>query len=784
MTIIIIIIGVAVLALMASKMLSKGPPKKGRSGKSGKASGSDEVSSAPTNAEAEATVKKALKMSSDMEVKGVNLFHPPAEPKLFTGRKEILKKIIGQITSPPILIGISGFSGIGKTTLALSLSQKYSTQYKGGYLQMDMHGDRPNPPSAADLMRRIILKFHPTQVLPTDEKKLSALYRVALKKQKGIMILENAANTKQVKPLIPPSSWLLIVTSVKPVSLPKMVNLVLESMEVLESHTLLTRWAPDISPAIKEISQICKGVPLALEIIGKLFAINSTMAPEYFAKKLTEARSTYGEDEKGNLIDGLKSAISLCYHMLPGKTALILRKLLVFPGSFTANATTFICEDPKSLSLTGLEKYGLVQLNTNTGRFSLHPQIKSFIKPLFKSKERALVEKRLATEYMNMLETANLYVQKGGKDAIKGFRLFDLELDNIHAGMEWSQKHSATDKDAARLCNAYAEVGGKMVSQRLSPSECVLWLEAALSAAAQLDDKESGRKILLDLGQHYALMKDSKNAITNLEQALSLCKQEGDSAGQKTALKILLQVYMRDENFPTATKYLEESLNQAENSGDKEEEFKLLAQLTEICTVTKEFNKAAHTGEQAMSLTSFNEDKVLLISLIFNLGKSYTEIKEEKKAIEQLEKGIELSKKTPKAPLQGKLIKQISEAAFKAGDAANALKYLVNGIETVRKAKDLNTEGTLLIQLAEMHIKNQTGEQAEKYLEEAQSVYQKTKDRSMEGEVLWVWSQAYGNTGNLAGAVSKGLEAQKIYEALKKPEASEIKAQVEKWSNG
>ena len=125
---------------------------------------------------------------------------------------------------------------------------------------------------------------------------------------------------------------------------------------------------------------------------------------------------------------------------------------------------------------------------------------------------------------------------------------------------------------------------------------------------------------------------------------------------------------------------------------------------------------------------------------------------------------------------------QIAGTALKAGDIPGAMKYLVKGLEAMRKTNDLPTEGSLLIQLAEIHIHNQSEDQAMKYLEEALGVSQKIKDRSMEGRTLWIWSQTLGKTGNLAGAVSRGQEAQKIYENLKKSEASNIRAQIEKWS--
>jgi tetratricopeptide (TPR) repeat protein len=558
-----------------------------------------------------------------------------------------------------------------------------------------MQGDSPTPPSAEDIMRRIILRFHPSQPLPTDSKKLTKLYRVALKVHKGILILDNVSGAKQVKPLAPPSSWLMIVTSIKPALIPNMVAIELEPMENLEAHTLLTRWAPKISPTINEISFICKGLPMALEIIGKLFAINSTMAPEYFTKKLVEVRSKFGDEEEGktDFVAGIRAAISLSYAMLPGQAAVVFKKLSVFPGSFTANAVSFICEDPKNLSLTGLEKYGLIQHNINTNRYYLHQQIKNFIKPLLTPGDRNMTERRLATEFMNVLENAHLHVEKGGKEAVKGFRLFDLELDNIKAGMEWSRKYCNKDKDAAQICSGYTEYGATMISQRLSPAECIQWFEAALTAARQLEDKESERKHLLNLGAQYVLLRKPQEATNTLLKALSFCKKEGDVEGQRTSLHHLTQLSLSTNDHPFAIKYLEEHIELIQADGNKEEEFKLLTQLTKSCTLIKEYNKAILIGEQAMELAALSDDKFLHITLLHNLGASYMNIGETEKALKTLESALGLSHKTPNSPLQWELINLISEAAFKAGDVTRTLKVLLNGLEIARKSKDLQNEG-------------------------------------------------------------------------------------------
>ena len=781
MTTIIAIIIAVVLLVALGKIFSK--DASGPSSQRGAAPDSGESSSLPEKDKKNQSVvkNKGSSMSSDIGVKGASLFRPPPEPTLFTGRKETQKKIMSRASTPPIILGIHGHPGVGKTCLAISLISKFAPQYTSNCLFIDMQGDHPNPPSAEDIMRRIILRFHPSQPLPADNKKLAKLYRIALKTHKGILILDNASGGKQVKPLAPPLSWLLIVTSTKPVLVPNIVAIELEPMEALESHTLLTRWAPKISPTIKEVSHICKGLPMALEIIGKLFTINSTMAPDYFTKKLIEVRERFGEDAKDDFVVGVRAAISLSYNMLHEQASIVLKKLSIFPGSFTANAVSFICEDPKNLSLTGLEKYGLVQYNANTNRYYLHQLVKSFVKPLFSPGDRNMAERRLATEFMNVLENAHLHVEKGGKEAIKGFRLFDLELENIKAGMEWSRRYCDKDKDAAQICSAYTEYGAKMISQRLSPSECIQWFEAALTAARQMGDKEAERAHLLNLGSQYALSNQTQEATNTLQSALSFCKKEGDVEGQKIALHHLTRLSLNSNNHTLAISYIEESIELIGN-GNEVEEFRLLTQLAKSCMQNQEYNKATHAGEQAMELISFNNDITLHLTLFHNLGEGYMKTDKAEKALAVFERALKLSQTIPNHPLQAELIKLTGEVAVKTGDVPGALKILLKGLETIRKANNLPMEGALLIQISETHIGNQSEDQAFGYLEEALNISKKIKDRPMGGRVLWMWSQALAKSGNIAVAISQGMEALKIYEEIKNPEASDLRAQIDKWS--
>ena len=164
-TIIIIIIAVAVLAGLGSKIFLKS--SSGLSDQGGMAPARDKSSPVSKKEKtAGFSAEKTLKMSSSIDTSGTMLFRPPPEATLFTGRKELLKKIASQATTRPVMIGINGFSGVGKTCLTIPLSTMFVSQYPGACLFIDMQGNHPAPPSAEDIMRRIIWKFHPTQPLP------------------------------------------------------------------------------------------------------------------------------------------------------------------------------------------------------------------------------------------------------------------------------------------------------------------------------------------------------------------------------------------------------------------------------------------------------------------------------------------------------------------------------------------------------------------------------------------------------------------------------------------
>jgi tetratricopeptide (TPR) repeat protein len=782
-TIIIVIAVIAIVAGLMSKM-----SKKGSSGKKGTSKSPDSESSEPKlrnpnhAKKAQALVEKAIKMSPEMGVGDVKLYRPPPEPELFIGRKEIFKDVVSRTGKPPVMISFSGHAGTGKTTLAIMMIKKFSSQFPGDQVFMDMRGGDPKAPSSVDIMSRIITRFKPNQALPTDTKALSKLYRTTLKKQKGMLILDNIAGPKQLKPLIPPPSWLLIVTSVKPVNLPGFVSIKLDSLDFLDSHNMLTRLCPKLSHAIKEISKICKDVPIALELIGKLFAINATMDPEYFANKFRDVKKGLGHGDNETLATGIEASLKYSYTLLPDKAAVVLRKLTVFPGSFSAKAESFVCEDTDNLSLIGLVQYGLVQTNENSDRFFLHDLVRKFVKPLISGGEQGMAERRLATEFMNSLETAQKLSVKGGKAQIKGMMFFDQELDNIKAGQEWAQKNCSKDKDAAKICSAYTENGAELIVKRLQPAETIRWFEAALSASQQLDDKEAERMHLLNLGPEYNRLNQPQRALEFMERALSLCKKSGDTQGEKTALRHLGVACMALKNYKRAIEFLDQDLKFTQAAGEKSDEMSILEKLGEASNQIGDFPKAVDYGDQALEMAKQKDDKSKQVDLLNMLGETCLGLEEMEKSLDYFENGLDLAQRTKGGhPLETELTKKLSELAVKSGDMGKALIYLENGLLSARKTKDVQGEGSLLIQLGRTHQENNENDQAAIYFEDALELSKKIGNRQLEGEALWKICLGLGIQEKFIEASERANEVLKIYEEIKHPDSMTVRTQIRKW---
>ncbi len=149
----------------------------------------------------------------------------PADTGVFTGRQAELMRLLelgeggdgGRGPGAVVIWALDGMAGIGKTALAVHAAHRLAERFADGQLFIDLHGyTQGYPPRTADQALETFLRTLgiPPQQIPQSTEERAALYRGRLAGTRTLIVLDNAADEAQVRPLIPgDAGCLVLITS-------------------------------------------------------------------------------------------------------------------------------------------------------------------------------------------------------------------------------------------------------------------------------------------------------------------------------------------------------------------------------------------------------------------------------------------------------------------------------------------------------------------------------------------------------------------------------------------
>ncbi|WP_433347112.1 AfsR/SARP family transcriptional regulator [Micromonospora sp. CA-111912] len=371
----------------------------------------------------------------------------PGEPAWFTGRTAALRELNDLLPGDPagedgttrtgggdgagravVISAIAGTAGVGKTTLAVHWAHRIAHRYPDGQLYVNLRGfdldGRAVPP--AEALRGFLAALHvPPQRVPTDLPEQSALFRSLLAERRVLVLLDNARDDEQVRPLLPGSpDSLVVVTSrnrltglvvsdgARPVTLDLLAPA--ESRELLGRR--LGRGRAGTEPmALNEIVRRCAGLPLALAIVAAR-AVGQPDVP--LAALAAELRKTNADRlaalETGDPATDARAVFSWSYRALDAESARLFRLLGLHPGPDVAR--------PAVASLAGLPPsrvgpllVGLARANLLTervpGRYAMHDLLRAYASELCHETdpeaERTAARGRLLDHYLHATHAAD-----------------------------------------------------------------------------------------------------------------------------------------------------------------------------------------------------------------------------------------------------------------------------------------------------------------------------------------------------------------------------------------
>ena len=507
------------------------------------------------------------------------------------------------------ITGISGMGGIGKTELALLVAERLRDDYPDAQFFINLQGTDANPRSPQDAMAICIRAFlGPEAKLPEEPEQLSHLYRSQLSGKRVLLLLDNAADSAQVRPLLPPTGCAVLVTSRQSVALPGMTPLTLHPLTEQEAQELLLDIAGRAEPVAEQICKLCGYLPLALRAAGSLLAFTADLDPVDYAVQLQDERSRLERIGTEGVEIGVAASFNLSYARLGSKAACVFRLLSLFPATFNATAEEVVCGDAGHVQLSDLVRHSLVFYDEGTKRYRLHDLARLFAKTKLSAEERADGQKRFAMHYRDVLATTNELYMEGGESLLRGLALFDREWSNIQAGHAWLAQTDPADADVAWSGMTYPLDGVYVLSLRQQSRERIRWLEIALASAQRLNDRQNESIALGIMGTAYKDLGETRRAIHILEQALHIDREIGDRRYEATVLCNLGIAYGNLGKTRHAIQFFEQSLAIAHEIGDRGCEGSALGNMSLALDQLGERAQAIHYAEQALTIFEQIED--------------------------------------------------------------------------------------------------------------------------------------------------------------------------------
>jgi DNA-binding SARP family transcriptional activator len=270
----------------------------------------------------------------------------PMDVPGFTGRSAELRQLNGLLTPAQptgvVVSVVSGTAGVGKTALAVHWAHRVRSSFPDGQLCVDLRGFAPDGFGSAgpdEVIRGFLeaLGVAPHRV-PATLADRAALYRSMLTGRRMLVLLDNARDAQQVRPLLPGSPGCLVLVTSRH-QLPGLVAahgarpLVLDLPSPDEAREMMTRrlGATDRG-TLDEIIALCARLPLALSITAARAATRPHIPLQALAAELRGTSGCLaafvGDDEATDV----RAALSWSYRALSPDAAALFRRLSQHPG--------------------------------------------------------------------------------------------------------------------------------------------------------------------------------------------------------------------------------------------------------------------------------------------------------------------------------------------------------------------------------------------------------------------------------------------------------------------
>ncbi|HET7015226.1 MAG TPA: BTAD domain-containing putative transcriptional regulator [Streptosporangiaceae bacterium] len=528
----------------------------------------------------------------------------PTSVRNFTGRSDELQSLtklldLGEnVPGTVVISAIGGTAGVGKTALAVHWAHQVADRFPDGQLYVNLRGYDPEKPMlATDALAGFLRALGAGgQEIPGDAAERAARYRSLLAARRMLVVLDNASDVEQIRPLLPASPGCMVLVTSRDslaglVARDGAVRLELDLLPPADAVGLLRELIGsrvDTEPsAAAALAAQCGRLPLALRVAAEIAIARPTARLAELAAELADQRPGLQLLEAGgDPRTAVRAVFSWSYRYLKPDAARAFRLFGLHPGpdlDLYAAAALTDTSLPKARSLLDqLARAQLIHL-TGPGRYGMRDLLSAYARQLTAEHDSAADRRagltRLFNYYASTAATAmgTMYPQTyGRKSGIKRPTTPTPAVADRATAGEWLKAEQASLVAIARYT---AENGWPRHATQLSAilihhytgntnPEASIIGEPGHRAALAMGDRVAEAVALYALGQVAWSQVRYRSADAGFRDALAQYRAITDPDGKARALHGLGLIALQEGRYETASDCFRQAVALCRQPGD------------------------------------------------------------------------------------------------------------------------------------------------------------------------------------------------------------------------
>jgi DNA-binding SARP family transcriptional activator/tetratricopeptide (TPR) repeat protein len=748
----------------------------------------------------------------------------PPDVRDFTGRERVVARAVEWLgvhdsaaeSTAVAMVVIAGAAGIGKTALAVHVAQRARGRFPDGQLFVDLRGRQAQPLEPGEVLSRFLRALGVDgQAIPEVLEERVGLYRARLAERRVLVVLDNAADEAQVRPLLPgsPSCGVLVTSRARLAGLEGAHPIELDMLPPDQAVELLGLVAgPSRVAAEPEAAALvvrhCGRLPLAVRIAGTRLAARPHWSVAQLAELLTDERRRLGVLQVRDL--AVRASFELSYQGLGVRLRQVFRRLgLLDAPDFGCWVAAAAVDNPLAEAEELMEQLVEAQLLEIAGedqtriRYRFHGLLRLYARERAEHEEppdvrRAVLQQMLGA-WLALAERAEQRLPHGAPRVDRGDAprwwpdqqtMEELLVDPLAwFDAERTALVAAVEQAASAGADEFAwELTGSL--RNFFEVRCLLdewWRthQLALAASRRCGNRRGQAITLLGLGggDFDFRLVNGEERLAYLEKALQLFGELGDRCGQASAQCELGFAYREVGRPKDALASLEQALQCFSKLGDRFGQASALHGLGVVHVDQGRLAAALASYERSLTLFGQAGKSYSQTMVLRRLGMLHNAQGRAGEAWGCLDQALALTQGLGDRRGEALVLQSRGELELRHGDQDAAAALLEQALLMLQGLGHRKGEATTLRHLGELHLAHGRLDKATGSLIRSLRILRERRIPLSLARTLCSLGTVHAAAGRAQPARAAWTEAHAIFQQLDAPEAQDVAARLEQLSS-